>query len=564
MASLLRLTGRKKEHPIWDYFKYDNVRNVSFCQVKTKIKKVADGVECYEKPLCGEPITGVNSTNLQSHLSTHKSSEEYKEFLVKVEKWKQDKDIKEKKTVMATKSDKIENFFNKKSLPANQYHSNSAEYQRLNCAVVKYFARSSDPTKKASDPAFRELMHEFQPKFVMPGTKGIEASLKKREITAHAYLRTQLAATRRVTICLDIWSKKFLSASFLGILACYYNREAGISEHTLLTLSKADHPHTGSMIADCLKAALEYWNISADKIIVIITDNGSNMIKALKLMNEEAEATEQSQTEDGENSNANESNEAESEGDNDTEDEDGHTVTEAEGREDDDEVDEIVGAITNITYSRMACLPHTLQLIIKELDKQKSCSQVVTKASSVVKKVRMSSVAVQDLIQTCGKTLIACCPTRWNSKLLMLKRLLDVKEHIIRILDKHGIDGLLASEWALIEDICKLLEPFGEYTNMLQADAKALSFIVPSILDLDFHLQNTTHCKTAASAMLKNLQARFAWILDPNAADFNPIPIAASLLDPTVPKFLMQPGKESFLAAAKRYILLQVRHCIES
>ena len=212
----------------------------------------------------------------------------------------------------------------------------------------------------------------------------------------------------------------------------------------------------------------------------------------------------------------------------------------------------------------MACLPHILQLIIKELDKQKSCSQLVTKASSVVRKVRKSSVAVQDLIKACGKTVIACCPTRWNSKLQMLKQLLDIKEHLNKVLDKNGIDGLLASEWALTEEICKLLEPFGEYTNMLQADSKALSFIVPSILNLDFHLRNTVHCKTAANAMLKNLQARFAWLLDVNAADFNPILIAASLLDPTVPKFILQVGKESLLAAAKGYIILQAGHCYES
>ena len=46
MAVVLRLSGRKKEHPVWDYFKYNNVENVSICQIHTKAKQPKDDLEC--------------------------------------------------------------------------------------------------------------------------------------------------------------------------------------------------------------------------------------------------------------------------------------------------------------------------------------------------------------------------------------------------------------------------------------------------------------------------------------------------------------------------------------
>ena len=114
MAVVLCLSGRKKEHPVWDYFKYNIVENVSICQIHAKAKQPTYDLECEDITVCGESITGANSTNLVSHLSTHKVSAEYKEFLVKVEKWKKIKDKKVASMMNVVKKlENIENFFTK-------------------------------------------------------------------------------------------------------------------------------------------------------------------------------------------------------------------------------------------------------------------------------------------------------------------------------------------------------------------------------------------------------------------------------------------------------------------
>ena len=45
--------------------------------------------------------------------------------------------------------------------------------------------------------------------------------MRKQFVLSSATLKEDLCKARRITICLDGWSKKSLSSSYLGISACY-------------------------------------------------------------------------------------------------------------------------------------------------------------------------------------------------------------------------------------------------------------------------------------------------------------------------------------------------------
>lgn len=42
------------------------------------------------------------------------------------------------------------------------------------------------------------------------------------------------------------------------------------------------HPHTGEVIASVVSDTLNIWKINASKVMLVLTDNGSNMVKAFK------------------------------------------------------------------------------------------------------------------------------------------------------------------------------------------------------------------------------------------------------------------------------------------
>lgn len=217
-------------------------------------------------------------------------------------------------------------------------------------------------------------------------------------------LRSLLAVARRVTICMDSWTKKGLTASFLGISACFFDQSSERPIHAFLSLMEIKHPHTGEKLAECLKK----WDICPEKVLLVVTDNGANIIKAVKLL--------QSQY-------AQSSNEV-----SDEEDECDETDNEENEKIESDEDQIIMDLPEQVTFRRMQCMAHTLQLVIKPVFKH--YGNLLAKTRQLINKIRKSGPGVEKLIEKCGKSVLLDCPTRWNSTYTMIKRLVEIKQPV--------------------------------------------------------------------------------------------------------------------------------------
>jgi hypothetical protein len=93
-------------------------------------------------------------------------------------------------------------------------------------------------------------------------------------------LKVLVATAHKVTVCVDGWSQKNLTCSFLGISACFFDPVARLARHVVLKVVQLPHPHTGENIADCIEQCLAEWGIGSDKVLMIVSDNGSNMLKS--------------------------------------------------------------------------------------------------------------------------------------------------------------------------------------------------------------------------------------------------------------------------------------------
>ena len=272
----------------------------------------------------------------------------------------------------------------------------------------------------------------------------------------HAEISTDLRLARRIVLGMDCWSKKSLTASYLAISASFFHPSRHIPVHILLSLHQIAHPHTGSMLADKLNETLHEWGIERSQILVVVTDNGSNMVKAVRMANEQQEAVE-------------DADEGESD------------IAETESEEPEEEPTEPEIEVDTNLY-RFPCLAHTLQLVLKELGKNQAYTNLVTKVRAVVRAVKISSVAQEKLIAACGQTVIKDCTTRWNSILMVIDRLLAIRPQVEEVLREMKIDSLTNSEWARLSDVQKLLTPFKSQTDSLQTDTLSLSYVIPSLL----------------------------------------------------------------------------------
>lgn len=91
-----------------------------------------------------------------------------------------------------------------------------------------------------------------------------------------------MAAALRISIGIDLWTKKGLTASFLAISSCYFCIEQNKPEHVLLALEQVAHPHTTQSIKACVDKSMQEWNILTENIIAVIKDNVSNVVAAFK------------------------------------------------------------------------------------------------------------------------------------------------------------------------------------------------------------------------------------------------------------------------------------------
>ena len=162
---------------------------------------------------------------------------------------------------------------------------------------------------------------------------------------------------------MGIWSKKSLSTSFLGISACFFDPQVNEPHHVLLNLHQISHPHSGTVIAEKVDEILTKWEVPQHKVLLMIIDNGSNMQKAVKELNKTTTADASDDDDDDDDDVAellleeNESDADEESEDNEDSD-NANTVT---------EVTELDNSLhENAFVHPLACMAHTLQLIVKD------------------------------------------------------------------------------------------------------------------------------------------------------------------------------------------------------
>ncbi|XP_049322708.1 uncharacterized protein LOC125782495 [Astyanax mexicanus] len=535
--------GRKRQSPIWDFFEYDCEKDKSKCLV----------VETGDK-ICGVLLKGKNPTNLKVHLrSSHKKANcEYLDKLASLSSFAGRESTSQPGS--SGKETTIMDCFQRRQ---SCWLVNTQEHCKREDALVNMFIETGMSTRLCDLIAFKKFTVSLEPKFKSPGAARVNNLIGAKMEKAKHKLKEIIKDARKLTLCVDGWSKRGLTASFMGVSACFYHPPRGQVHHALLNLHRIEHPHTGECIARCIGETLEAWGIGDDKVLLIVTDNGSNIVKAVRLLRDRSQK-QSKESPDG--------SRAQPGGAGDGLDE---LWVESESEETDEEEtdeEEEIGETGNLElnlpddgenskFQRMPCLAHTLQLTLKDAIKHPNADVLISRARKLVHAVRKSSVANEAIIKKCGKTLVRDCSTRWNSTLDMLIRLLEIRTELNQVLEELGMDTLLTSDWAKIENLVKLLDPFAIHTDQLQGDSQSLSHVVPCLLNLEAHLLTTTAAgKQLAQVLLKSLRERFAAILSPDSPHFDATPAAACLLDPSVSLILQTPDMVPLRRAAQSLV----------
>ena len=198
-------------------------------------------------------------------------------------------------------------------------------------------------------------------------------------------------------------------------------------------------------------------------------------------------------------------------------------------------------------WTSLRCTAHCLQLCVNAgLSADSKIEHMVAAAKKLVGHFKHSIVTSEALKQRQAqmgieeKKLIQSCVTRWSSCYEMLTRLLEMRWPVSAVLGNETVTkrsdwylDLKSEQWALAEEVCKVLEPSKVATTYLQYEHNAsISCVLPIIHGLDRGLQPSLEdspvLKTFKSVISQQIKAR--WSLE--ELDVGSIDVYAVILDP--------------------------------
>ena len=466
------------------------------------------------------------------------------------------------------------------------YAKSDSKYKQITRKLAIYIGACSIPNSTVRNSEFSELMFEMDPKYKLPSVSALSKEIDAVFLEMRAKIQCYMSKTKSINFCTDIWTKKGMTSSYLGITAHFYI-PATSAEKSLKTAALAVKQMEGSITGLAIRQAIDdvfkEWDIQ-DKVNVVVTDNGSNMIRAFKEHLCGVEGAEEDEEEGGDCQELDEGEDGQAEHGLALEEDEHGQVLDAEALDDisadvdpdyleDIDIDEELREFENNEQSigvafhglkRLSCFPHTIQLVVAKFVKDKKVSSVLKRVFAMVKSFNKSKNATEELVKKAGVKLVGRCPTRWSSTFLVIKRLLRVQEPLRQILAEREQDAIQPSDWKLLKEMHELLFPFAQMTTLTSGETYVtLSKVIPCVLlmksTLKKHVDNRSSLSNVAKNMIKEVDQRFGHLLDPDHPDHDPVYAVATFFDRRYKTLL----RKELLASTKKAIVATVRETFE-
>lgn len=306
-------------------------------------------------------------------------------------------------------------------------------------AYIRWIIYSCQPFTTSDDPEFREFVQLLNEGYTVPCRQTTQKLVMEKFSQFKTIIQDILQKTPGdISLTCDIWTSTAMD-SYLGITVHFIDNKWRLQNFTL-DIQLLPHPHTGAAIKDALLMVINEFGIQ-HKILALVTDNGSNMIRGFNLL--AAEILDKS----------------------------------------------------NHRIHHIRCGAHTLNLVAQEGFKsmftmeqnpqEDNPTSPLSKLRLCVNAIRRSPKAIDNLKKYCQAgdikyhSLSADCPTRWSSTYTMIKSSLEQKQALQALFSSSDVknikNALDHKEWDVLKSRMNYLEIFDGATNVLS------TFLEPTI-----------------------------------------------------------------------------------
>lgn len=292
-------------------------------------------------------------------------------------------------------------------------------------SIAEMIAVDNQPISVVEDKGFNRLMQLVKPKYQMPSRKHVgETVIPQLYEQLKKTIQDELSKTNTVSVTSDMWTNLNNLFSFLSFTIHWLDDEFTL-QHRVLQMKSFSGQHNADNIRTQFVEIADVWQIMS-KIHIILTDSGSNMVKAVR----------------------------------------------------------------DSPFNGQKCFLHILQRVILEaLQVQQEVDEAIAQGRKIVSHFNHSTQAqekfskIQEELNLPKHKLVQDVITRWNSKYYMCARLEEQKRAIsLYISDNSGsinIQNLSEREWMLLQHCLVLLQPFEEITKKVSSTYSCISEVIP-------------------------------------------------------------------------------------
>ncbi|CAD7093955.1 unnamed protein product [Hermetia illucens] len=327
---------------------------------------------------------------------------------------------------------------------------------KITDGILFMICRDSEPISVVENEGFQYLMKLVAPLYKIPSRRTFDELLDKKYEFVSNMLKEKLP----------------------GVTAYYVPNDTDDLKLQGVTLGvyELEERHTGENLAQKLKEICTKWNIKDDVVIAVVTDGGSNMIKAVELAFDKKR----------------------------------HTY----------------------------CFAHLLNLLAqKSIESLPQLNSLLEQVKTIVSWFRSSVIGSDELrkrtVNSTEKTLIQLVSTRWNSTYYMMERFLALREIVSSIINFNTTAPpmITAKDVEFLQDFVLLFKPIEVATKEACGEKFVTSsMIIPIVRLLRKKISEASITTDLAKSLKNNIFAE--WNKRFLNIEHNQLFATATILDP--------------------------------
>ena len=385
--------------------------------------------------------------------------------------------------------------------------------------IVSFVVQDLQPLSVVEGSRFRQLIEGLNPKAKSICTETLKVRLQSKFATMSEKIKATLQSQEYVCTTADIWTQQ--ARSYLGV-TCHWIDTEEFKRHSIaLAFRRFRGVHSYDRIASQLMDIHADFDLDTTKIVHVVTDNGSNFVKAFREYAEPSVLLLESR--DGDDSDT---------GDRDS----------SGGQEVDENVSQVAisplftamdSSDTDDTSGiclppHLSCFSHTMNLLasadaskaLQDDAMYKRMYRTLTgKCSALSNAAHQSSKAAEAVFDVLGRTVPKPNATRWNSEYDSYRMIYDVKDKVNVVMERLHLPKFTSQDLAFLGEWLTVMTPITTALDKLQGESTTESHfgaILPTLTTIQRKLSSFTPTLTVSlmTALQAGIQNRFGDILN--------------------------------------------------